>query len=186
MILFIDTTQKWCVISIISSKKIICFSQEISFKNTTDILIEKIDYLLKSKNISKKNINKIYFLLGPGSFNGCRMGYIVAKLWGLVEKIKVYTMNSLLFQLKNGTGISLINAKSNKFYVAIYKNYKEIHKPSLINSNYLNAFIKKYKGFKIYKDYQNFDYKENILKKIKHFEENINLKKVEPFYLKGI
>lgn len=79
MKLFIDTTQNFCNLALINNKnQILDTYQELTNNNMTDIVVEKINYMLNKNKITKSMIDSIYLLIGPGSFTGCRVGYIIA------------------------------------------------------------------------------------------------------------
>ena len=185
MKLFIDTTQNYCNLVIISlANKIVDYSQILTNKNMTDIVVERISNLLTKNKIKKGEIEAIYLLIGPGSFTGCRIGYTIAKTWANLLHKKLFIMNSLLFQLDHGTGISLIDAKSDLCFLAIYDNYKEIVKPSLIKNSSLDKILKKYQKFKIFKNYECVDLKKQIISHLNKFELVKDLDIVKPLYLK--
>ena len=78
MKLFIDTTQNYCNIALINSRnQILDTYQELTNNNMTDVVVERISYILDKNKVSKNEIDSIYFLIGPGSFTGCRVGYII-------------------------------------------------------------------------------------------------------------
>ena len=79
MKLFIDTTQNYCNLALIDNKnKLIDSYQELTNNNMTDIVVEKIQALLKKNKVDKSKITAIFLLTGPGSFTGCRVGFIIA------------------------------------------------------------------------------------------------------------
>lgn len=185
--LFIDTTQNYCNLAILDDQNSIMNKLQIlTHNNMTDVVVEKISELLNPTNVDKKDIKNIYLLIGPGSFTGCRVGYIIAESFKSVNNCNILYTNSLLFQLPKGTGISLIDAKSNKFFVAIYDQYKEILSPKLIDANELDSIKKQYSNFEIYLDYQNIDVFKNLLANINNaFIKLPNGEKIVPLYIKG-
>ena len=165
MKLFIDTTQNYCNLALINHKnQIVDKYQELTNNNMTDWVIEKIN--------------------GPGSFTGCRVGYIIAVTWANIKNIKLYIMNSLLFQTNKGTGISIIDAKSNKKFIAIYDKYQAIIEPEIILKNQAEDICKKHKKINIYSDYKNIDFFERLQQHLSKFKIIKNLDKLEPLYLK--
>ena len=93
-------------------------------------------------------------------------------------------MNSLLFQTKKGTGISIIDAKSNKKFIAIYEKYNEKFSPSIVPNFDVENIIKKYNNLNKYEDYMNVDFFEKLIEHLKHFKLVENPDTVEPLYLK--
>ena len=161
--LFIDTTQNYCNLAILDDQNLIVNKLQIlTHNNMTDVVIEKISELLNLTNVDKKDIKNIYLLIGPGSFTGCRVGYIIAESFKSVNNCNIWYTNSLLFQLPKGTGISLIDA------------------------NELDSIKKQYSNFEIYLDYQNVDVFKNLLANINSaFIKLTNSEKIVPLYIKG-
>ncbi|MCQ2956718.1 MAG: hypothetical protein MJ233_02505 [Mycoplasmoidaceae bacterium] len=100
-------------------------------------------------------------------------------------RLTIVTINSLLLQTKDAkpSCISVIDAKSNKLYLAVYKNGKEIVAPKLINASDLNKYEKKYK-LPVVKDQTDTMY-DNFLLHAKDFEVIQDIKYLEPLYLKN-
>lgn len=93
-------------------------------------------------------------------------------------------MNSLLFQTKKGTGISIIDAKSSKKFIAIYEKYNEKFSPSIAPNFDVENIVKKYNNLNKYEDYMNVDFFEKLIEHLKHFKLVENPDTVEPLYLK--
>ena len=185
MKLFIDTTQNYCNLALVNDKNQIVDSyQELTNNNMTDIVIEKIQTLLAKNKVNKSKVKAIYLLTGPGSFTGCRVGFIIAMTWVSVYKVELYIMNSLLFQTKKGTGISIIDAKSNKKFIAIYEKYNEKFSPSIVPNFDVENIIKKYNNLNKYEDYMNVDFFQKLIEHLEHFKLVENPDTVEPLYLK--
>ena len=185
MKLFIDTTQNYCNLALVNDmNQLVDTYQELADNNMTDIVVEKIQLLLKKNNVKKSEIKAVYLLIGPGSFTGCRVGFIIAMTWASVYKVELYIMNSLLFQTNKGTGISIIDAKSNKKFVAIYEKYDAKFSPAIVLNSEVENIINKYNNFKKYEDYKNVNFFKRLIQHIEHFELTKNPETVEPLYLK--
>ncbi len=185
MKLFIDTTQNFCNLALINNKnQILDTYQELTNNNMTDIVVEKINYILCKNKIDKSKIDSIYLLIGPGCFTGCRVGYIIAITWANINNIKLYIMNSLLFQTNKGTGVSVIDAKSNKKFIAIYNKYKSLVEPKIVSCKEAEILCKKYKKYYVYIDYKNVDFFEKLKQHLSKFNYVKNIFKLEPLYLK--
>ena len=185
MKLFIDTTQNYCNLALIDNKnKLIDSYQELTNNNMTDIVVEKIQALLKKNKVDKSKINAVFLLTGPGSFTGCRVGFIIAMTWVSIYKVKLYIMNSLLFQTSKGSGISIIDAKSNKKFIAIYEKYNEKFSPAIVPNSEVENIISKFNNLNKYENYKNVNFFKKLTEHLKHFEFVENPKNLEPLYLK--
>lgn len=79
--------------------------------------------------------------------------------------------------------ISVIDAKSNKLYLAVYKAGKEVVKPKLIDACELSKYKNKYK-LPVIQDQTDNMYK-NFLIHAKSFKKIQDIKYLEPLYLKN-
>ena len=181
--LFVDTTQDFCNIGILNNNKILSFLSVPTHKNMTDIVVKHVNEQLKKNKIKPQQLKKLYLLIGPGSFTGCRVGYIVITTFANLLNLPIYYLDSLVFQTNDGTGVCIIDAKSNKKYFAVYKNYKAIVKPKLVLESEVNKLTNKYK-LKQYVDYKNVNIKKNLLKHLSHFNKCSDINKLEPLYIK--
>ncbi len=184
-ILFIDTTSNFCYLAIYNDKKLLLYNSIKVNKNVTDIVVDSIGNLLKKQKMSFAQLHAIYLNVGPGSFTGNKVGIIIAKTIKLVyPKIMIKIINSLLLQtIDNKSYISIIDAKSNKSYVAVYKGFKILVSPTIIDNPDLLILYKKYKGFKIIQDRVDYMYK-NFVIHFDHFKVVKDITKLEPLYLK--
>ena len=94
-------------------------------------------------------------------------------------------MDSLLFQTNNGTGISIIDAKSNKKFIGIYDKYKIIIKPKIVLNKDANILCNRFKKYRIFNDYRNIDFFERLEQHLNKFNSIKDLNKLEPLYLKN-
>ena len=177
--LFVDTTQNLCNIGVLNNDKIINFLSLSTHNNMTDIVVKHIKEQLHKAKVKVQQLKKLYLIIGPGSFTGCRVGYIVITTLANLFNIPVYYLNSLVFQTNDGTGVSIIDAKSKKKYFAVYKNYKAIVKPQLVAAD---KVIKS--KLKQYVDYKNVNIKKNLITHLSHFVKCNDINKLEPLYLK--
>ncbi len=154
-------------------------------KNVTDIIVDTIHKTLKQAGAKPLDLTHIVLNVGPGSFTGDKVGVTVAKAWKLFDpRIEIMTINSLLLQTEDGNGISVIDAKSNKLYLAVYKNSKELVQPCLIDKKELVKYKKKYSSLPLIIDQTNNMY-DNFLKHSKSFKKVQDIKYLEPLYLKN-
>ena len=181
--LFVDTTQNFCNIAILKNGKLQSFLSLPTNNNMTDIVVEHVNEQLKKNKIKLEQLKSLYLLIGPGSFTGCRVGYIVITTFANLLNIPVFYTDSLLFQTKDGIGVSIIYAKSNKKYFAYYKRYKVIVKPQLVDAKNINKLLNKYRA-PVYEDYKNVDVKKNLIRHLPFFKKCKDLNDLEPLYIK--
>jgi tRNA threonylcarbamoyl adenosine modification protein YeaZ len=81
----------------------------------------EVDAILKRNNISAKDIGEVVVTIGPGSYTGIRIALTIAKTLAFALDIKIFAVSSLISQKgRHQPTISVINARSNRSYVAIY------------------------------------------------------------------
>ena len=182
--LFIDTCNKYCYVAIYNIAKKIDEIKLVTNKNVTDLITISIKKLILKNKIKFEKIETIYLNIGPGSFTGEKVGVVICKAWSIIfPRIKIYTINSLYLQATTLPAISIIGAKSNKYYLAIYDLKKTIIKPCLVNQIIKNNLLKKYKNFNYY--FEDFDNGYNFFLQKKNKFELTNIDKLEPLYLKN-
>ena len=182
--LFLDTTQDFCNIAILKDDKLQSFLSLPTNKNMTDIVVKHIKDELNKNHVKFEQLKNLYLLIGPGSFTGCRVGYIVITTFANLLNIPIYYLNSLVFQTKDGNGISIIDAKSNKKYFAVYQNYKDIVEPQLVLNTEINDLINQHSKLTIFEDYKDVNIKKNLIQHWSHFTKCEDISKLEPLYIK--
>lgn len=182
--LFIDTTNNFCYVALYEATVLKNSIKLKVDKNVTDLIVDAINKLLIKSKVANSALTHMCVNIGPGSFTGDKVGVIVAKAWKLVyPKIKIKVINSLLLQVKQLPAISIIDAKSNKFYLAVYSKTKTEVKPCCIQADVLDKYLSKYKNYKVYKNQVDSMYAKYKIH-LKDFKEVKSLKDLEPLYLK--
>ncbi|MDR2654276.1 MAG: tRNA (adenosine(37)-N6)-threonylcarbamoyltransferase complex dimerization subunit type 1 TsaB [Mycoplasmataceae bacterium] len=150
--------------------------------NLTDISIDYIKNMLEKISVNIKQINNIYLTIGPGSFTGCRIGCIFAKVLKTINPdLKIYTVDSLRLQ-KNNNSLSIIDAKGKKFYTALYIN-NELKQPIGIKTMDEISSIAKELNIPIYKNYENVDIFANFFLNKSDF--SLTNLPFDPLYIKN-
>ncbi|AVP49394.1 tRNA (adenosine(37)-N6)-threonylcarbamoyltransferase complex dimerization subunit type 1 TsaB [Williamsoniiplasma luminosum] len=190
MKLFIDTTNWKLIFILIKDEQIIDQFLLDNTKKISDIFFDSLNLFLKRNNLTLKMLNDFYLTIGPGSYTGVRIGLSMVKtLKVLNPQINVFVVDSLKFQAGNENKISLINARSNKFYASVLSDYKIKEAIQLINQDQVDTLFEQYvqKGYIQVIDYQNVDFGLNVLDLIKH-NQFVLIEKVEdlkPIYIKN-
>ena len=198
-ILTIETTSNICGVSLIAENNVIYENDLDKGLNHSITLFDNINNALKNINIS--DLKKIKISNGPGSFTGIRIG--ISAALGLSEPKNIIleyvdTLDSLAYNVKNKNDyiISMIDAKNDRIYLAIY-NSKSLYKMSrdividietfieLINKYFYNQKI----TFSFVGDgavnYKN-QFKNNLKINYKIYENNSTLKSSSLAYIDGI
>ena len=192
MILFIDTSTSYPIVSIIENNNIkAMFNKKID----TDIsvsIFSILDTMFKELNITPKDIKKIFIANGPGSFTGTRIGVTIAKVYGYslnVDLIPVSTLEVLAGGVNKDYIVPVIDARRGFVYAGIYD--KDLNK--IVDDRYIS--LDKLKEELEGKDYVFVSYddiagsikpKINLIKVINKHEKDIpvNVHGLNPNYLK--
>ena len=112
--LFLDTHGELVTISFVKNNEE--FTKTLYSESHSTVLIPLIDSMLKEKNISLKEFERIIVINGPGSFTGLRIGLTVAKTLSYSLNIPIYTISSLKAYL--------ISSDDNKKNVSVIEDPK--------------------------------------------------------------
>lgn len=155
-----------------------------SNKNLINVINPYINEILNRHNLEFHDIKRIYITIGPGSFTGVKVSVSVLKTFAMVfNQVRFFIINDLKYKCF-GNGISLIDAKSDKLYIAVYDNNIELIPPKLITKQEEIKYIAQYPNLHVYHydKKTNFEFDVNIAKL---FVEIINpIETLEPLYLK--
>ena len=94
-------------------------------------LLPAIDYVMKEIELKPSDLDYTTLTLGPGTFTGLRLGLSTLKSLTLSHDIPVYGIPSLdaySYDYRNSRNrvLSLIEAKEDEFFLAIYANGNKI------------------------------------------------------------
>ena len=132
--LYIDTSSSYLYSALIKDKKIL---QEVKENYGQKLSVEALPQIIKlfeKASITPKDIDKIFVVVGPGSFTGIRIGVTIAKTMAFSLKksiIPVSSLKAMAISARKDTPyiMPLIDARRGYVYGAVYdKNMKEVVK----------------------------------------------------------
>lgn len=128
--LAIDSAASNMIISAKNDLLTATLSLDIGQKQSQKIL-PAIDYVLKQVELESKDLDYTALCSGPGTFTGLRLAFSALKAIELAHNVPVYGIPSLEvyafpFKNLNMQTISVIDAKKNQFFAAVYKNDKTV------------------------------------------------------------
>ena len=131
LILGIDTSTKVGSVALFDDKKGVLAEVIINTKsNHSATIMNAIDYILNLADCSVDDLDKVAVTVGPGSFTGIRIGIAIAKALVFKKDIKMTAMNTLdLLAYETaykGKILSLIDARKERAYYALYENMEKI------------------------------------------------------------
>lgn len=129
--LFLDTAASYIVISLFEDLNKIDEYIDENSKNLSKDFLPLVDNLLKKNNLKIQDINKIFVVVGPGSFTGIRVGVTAAKIIGYCLNTPVIPISELECMATTNTeytyNVPVIDARRGYVYTGIYdSNLNEI------------------------------------------------------------
>lgn len=193
--LYLDSANLELNVGLVKDNQLVDFISYLANKKQSELMVVEINNLLKRNNIDIKSLKEIVVTIGPGSYTGIRIALTIAKTLAFSLNIPLYSISTLLSQkIKGVKTISLINARSNRSYLAIYdEDDKTIINDTIWANEKVKDWIKKNPDFVLSGDTSYLELegkKPNVLlgmlearKNIKQSEDIFLLK---PIYLKDL
>lgn len=152
-ILYLDTSSSFLYTAILENDKIIAEIKEKLGNNLSEYTLPRIEGMLKLKNISVDDIDKIIAVNGPGSFTGIRIGLTIAKTLAWTKNIPIIPISSLEAMALSADAnydyiVPAIDARRNYLYASIFdnKNKKFIMNEQHILIDTLNIALQNLSG----------------------------------------
>ncbi len=150
LILALDTTSKYCSISISRNGDILIEYNFVPKGELSANLIPALEFLLKSVELELGDINLFGIAIGPGLFTGIRVG--LATLKGLLFNenkpvVPVVTLEAMAYKYHNYSGkiISLIDARREEVYLGGYgfsgDSFESFIQPQLIHFSEIKNYV---------------------------------------------
>ena len=179
--LLLDSSGNYLNVALAIDNKIV---KEISyecFHKQSEMMVPEIENILNEYNLEAKDINEVIVTIGPGSYTGLRIALTIAKIMGYALNIPVYTLSSLeILEKKGETSICLINARSKRSYIGIYKDGEVIKEDGVITNEELEKLINEHKDYVLCGDLEYLDkvgYKADIFENMLRLKNESNLVK---------
>ncbi|PPE04092.1 tRNA (adenosine(37)-N6)-threonylcarbamoyltransferase complex dimerization subunit type 1 TsaB [Williamsoniiplasma lucivorax] len=171
MKLFIDTTNWKLIFVLVKDGKIVDQFFQDNTKKVSDIFFDCLNLFLERNHLQLNALQDFYLTTGPGSYTGVRIGISFVKtLKVLNPQINVLTIDTLKFQAGDGTKISLLNARSGKYYAAVFNHFKMEQAIQLISQDEVGVVFKEYlaQGYQTVIDYTNLAFAQHVLDLMDH------------------
>ena len=94
-------------------------------------LLPSIDFVLSQLELSPKDLDYLALTSGPGTFTGLRLAFSALKAISLAFNLPIYGVPTLdafahPYSAFEGLVVSVIDAKKDQFFAAIYENGRQI------------------------------------------------------------
>ncbi len=143
MILLLDTAANYLNIGIVKNDILVAKYSNPHPRQQSELLVAIIDKMFKEYNLNPRDITTIVLTIGPGSYTGLRIALTFTKvIASLNQQIKVYTLDTLLANAGNNPQTTLVtlDARSNRYYVALVKNGQFIEKTNIVFKEQLASY----------------------------------------------
>lgn len=128
--LFLNTSVDFLSVAIVKDDVVLDSFYTKLNNDLSKITLSVIDDMLNRLSISKKDIERIVCVNGPGSFTGLRIGVTIAKVWAYSLNIDIVGVSSLYVLATGAEGnyiVPIIDARRGYVYAGIYdKNYNVV------------------------------------------------------------
>lgn len=127
--LAIDSVSACISIKAVNEKLTAKFSINIGL-HQSEAILPAIERVLAEVNLPISELEFIALCQGPGSFTGLRLGFAAAKAISFASNCPIYAIETmdcyaLPYKSWQGAVVSILDAKKDKFYGAIYHNGKK-------------------------------------------------------------
>lgn len=124
--LAIDSASACMLIAARNEENTVTVSLDVGTRQS-EKLLPTIDYVLDQVGLTASELEFTALCKGPGTFTGLRLAFSALKAIELAYNVPIYAVNSLetyAYPFKNFDHkvISVIDAKKDQFFAAIYKN----------------------------------------------------------------
>lgn len=182
--LYLDCSGSILTIIVTKNNQVLASFSNPAVQKQTELAVETINKLLKEVKLTLKQIDEVIVTIGPGSYTGVRVGISFVKTLAVLNpKLKVFTINTLLLQAGLKKAVSVITGYSQKSFLAVYDQGKEIIAPQLVSETAKQGIINDLADFILLTDFKTSNIIDNFLrlnsklKLINHIEE------LKPLYL---
>lgn len=148
--LFLNTSIDFLSVAIVKNGVVLDSSYTKLNNDLSKITLSTIDGMLSGLGISKRNINEIVCVNGPGSFTGLRIGVTIAKVWAYSLGLDVVPVSSLFTMATGVSGdyiVPIIDARRGFVYAGIYdRNYNVVMDDCYISFDLLKDKVSSLEG----------------------------------------
>lgn len=147
-----DTSNAYLVVALYIDNECVEYIQETGNKKQSEYAILYLRKILEKQNLGVLDVDEMIVTIGPGSYTGVRVALTIAKTIGATTNIKIKTVSSLLAYAGMQTAISVLDARSNKIFVGVFKDGKPWIEEQIMDIVDFQEFYKNYPGYLVVGD----------------------------------
>ncbi|MDD3027559.1 MAG: tRNA (adenosine(37)-N6)-threonylcarbamoyltransferase complex dimerization subunit type 1 TsaB [Erysipelotrichaceae bacterium] len=188
-----DTANKYLAVGLYENDICLGKFQDFGNRRQSEQALEKLQELLKSNHMEVLDFDEFVITIGPGSYTGVRVALTIAKTICATTRIRIKTVSTLKAMVDDASGIAIIDARSNKAYLAVYKSGETVVSDCLVNVSEIGDYQNRYPELDIFGDLgligqedKPVDLVENIYKYSKGEKYVENSDNLVPYYIKEV
>ncbi len=164
-----------------------------AWQRQSEYMITEIDAMLEKHSITKDDISAVAVGKGPGSYTGIRIAMSIAKTISYALSCPLYLISSLqlLEDASDKPSICLMNARSKRSYIGVYKGKEVIMEDKIMDNPKVLEYVNEHPDYLVCGDvsYLGLEAKEpEILANLSRMQDKEHLSEeplgATPVYLK--
>lgn len=188
--LLMDTSTDYLFLAVVDQNLKGEFYLEKHHKKASELIVERLDSLMKKIQISFNEIDSVVVTKGPGSFTGIRLALTVAKMIGYAKAIHVYGVSSLrVYSLLNKASIVTLDARASRFYIGHY-DQDVVLEDTIMTLEQLDAYVLAYPHVEVLSIDKNFPSADHLIQSMMKLKQSTfvtkNIHSLLPIYLKNL
>lgn len=148
--LLLDSSNTSLTVGLATERELVDYTSYEAWQTQSEHMIPEINALLEKYSVDKKDIVGIVVSVGPGSYTGVRIAITIAKVMAVALQVPVYPVSALQI-LKNDKkpSICLINARSNRSYIAVYEDEKCLLQDCIMTNDEVKEYISNHPSYEV-------------------------------------
>ena len=167
LFIYFSLTSSFFFLSVGESKTILETIQTETQKKHSVNLINFLKKILEKNHRQLREVKEVYFTSGPGSQTGIRLSLVfVSTLQTLNPEIKIFHLNTLLFQASDQNCLSLLSLDNSgrRWHLAGYQKQKEILSSQIKTKEEIEEIKKKFSSFPVIENFRKINFLEHFKK----------------------
>lgn len=147
--LMMDTSNQYLMVALYEDGKCLETIQELGSKRQSENAIPYLASLLDRHHKELLDIDEMIITIGPGSYTGERVALTIAKTLSVIATLKIKVISSLKAYAGMNKCVSVIDARSQKVFVGVFNEGKEIIQEQLVLIDEFDSFMNDYRDYNV-------------------------------------
>ena len=147
--LLMDTSNQYLMVALYQDGQCLESIQELGSKKQSENAIPYLEKLLDKHHLELLNIDEMIITKGPGSYTGVRVAMAIAKTLSVISHVKIKAVSSLAAYAGLHQCVSVIDARSHKVFVGVYKDGHAIQDDVLMSIEEFHEMMKNYQDYTV-------------------------------------